>query len=109
MYDQLQDEVLLHHVRSALDNVEAGAVEGYEVDRCREVLDQLDLSLLPPGELDQAKRVVSAAVAKMLVDFGDALSLDEIESVAHRLYESGWDQDAAGDVARGALSSALST
>jgi hypothetical protein len=104
MYDRLQDEALLHHVRSALENLEAVAVvDSSETDLCREVLDHLSLSLLPQRELGEAKRVVSAAVAKMLVDYAGALSLDDIESLAFRLCEHGWDQGAAGDVVRKAL------
>jgi predicted ATPase len=63
----------------------------------------LGKSRLPQRELDEAKRVVSAAVAKMLVDYAGALSLDDIESVAFRLCEHGRDQGAAGDVVRKAL------
>jgi hypothetical protein len=108
MYDRLQHEALLHHVRSALSDLEAGEVEGYEVDRCRQVIHQLDLSFLPLSELDEAKRVVSAAVEKMLVDYGGTLSLDDIESLAYALYECGGDQDAAGDAARAALRAYIS-
>jgi hypothetical protein len=108
MYDLLQGEALLPHVRSAVGNLEAGEVECYEADRCREVLDQLVLSLLPLSELDETKRVVSAAVTKMLIDCGGLLSLDDIESIAHRLNEYDSDQDAAGAVAQKSLRAFIS-
>ena len=52
--------------------------------------------------------MISAAVAKMLVDYGGSLGLDDIESVAHTLYEYGSDQDAAGDAARMSLRAFIS-
>jgi hypothetical protein len=108
MYDWLQDEAFLQHVRSAVGDLEAGELDGDDVYHCRAVLEQLVSSILPLSELDKAKRVVSAAVARMLVDYGGALSLDDIESVADQLYEYGWDQDAAGDAAREALRAYIS-
>jgi hypothetical protein len=108
MYDLLGGEALLAHIRSAVGDLEAGEVDFYETNRSREVLEQLVSSLLPLSELNEAKRVVSAAVAKMLVVDGGALSLDDIESVAHSLYECGSDQDAASDAARESLRAFIS-
>jgi hypothetical protein len=108
MYDVLRGEALLAHIRSAVGYLETGDVEFLDVYRCREVIEQLVSSLLPSSELNEAKRVVSAVVAKMLVDYGGALSLDDIERVADTLYEYGSDQEAASDAARESLRAFIS-
>jgi hypothetical protein len=109
MYHRLKDEALLHPIRSAVTDLEAGEVQSIlEVFHCRQVLDQLTLSLLPLSELNEARRVISGAAAKMLVDYGGSLGLDDIESIVRRLYECGWNRDATDEAAREALRAFIS-
>jgi hypothetical protein len=108
MYDRLEEKSLLRHVRSAVGEVEADEIDGTQAGLCQSTLEQLASSLLPMGELGEAKRVVSAAIEKMLAEYGGSLVLEEIESVASHLYKYGWDQDSAGEAAREALTAYIS-
>jgi len=104
MYNELSGDALLPLVRRAIRDLEREGIDGTEADKCSQVLENVVLSLLPIDLLDDAKRVVSSVIAKMLADFGEALMLDEIRSVGNALFESGVDQDAAGAAVRAALS-----
>ncbi len=95
MYDRLQTNEFLPLVNAVIRGLENSEIEGYEADRCSSALEQLCLSLLPIGLLEDAKRVLSSAIATMLTDYGGSLSLDDIQSVTKSLFEFGVNEDAA--------------
>jgi energy-coupling factor transporter ATP-binding protein EcfA2 len=103
MYDCLQTENLIPFVTAAIRDLESSEIEGEESYRCGEALEQLTMTLLPFDVLEDAKRVLSAAVAEMLVEYGSALNLDEIQSVSKSLFEHGVDEDAASRASKEGL------
>jgi hypothetical protein len=104
IYNELEGEALLPPLHRAIQELERKGIDGTDASKCSLVLEHVVSSMLPLALLDDAKRIVSAVIAKMLADFGGALALDEISSVGNTLCESGADQDAGGDAVREALS-----
>jgi hypothetical protein len=103
MHSQLGRVELLPLVQIAIVQLEEAGLDGTEASKCSSVLEQVVMSLLPFDVQEKARAVVSGVAAKMLTRFGDALTLEEIRSVADALHESGFDQAAAGDAACAAL------
>jgi len=103
MYCQFDEERFLPLVDAAIRAIEATGIDGTEAQKCTEVLEQIVMSLLPMSMQRDAQQVVSSATAKMLRDYGDSLTLEEIRSVSDTLSESGADQAEAGDATRAAL------
>jgi hypothetical protein len=103
MYDQLDDERFLPLVHAAIRALEATGIDGTDAGKCTEVLEQVVLTLLPITVQDDARQVLSLVTTKMLTDYGGALTVGEIRSVATSLFECGCDQTAAGDATRAAL------
>lgn len=89
IFDCLRTEEFLKIVRDATDDLESSAIEGFEADQCSKMLEQLVLTLLPFDIVDRTKAVVAHAIRTMLRQYGDALALDEIKSVAKSLSEWG--------------------
>jgi hypothetical protein len=89
MYDQLEDERFLPMVHAAIRALEAAGIDGTEAGKCTEVLEQVVLTLLPITVQDDARQVLSLVTTKMLTGYGDALTLEEIRSVATSLFECG--------------------
>jgi hypothetical protein len=103
MYNHLEAENLLPIVAAAISDLEYSEIEGIEAEQCAELIEALTASLLPSEIQEQAQRVVCSSTKKMLSDYGDALSLDEIESVTAALAEYGIDEDGAVAAADRAL------
>jgi hypothetical protein len=102
-YDATKDPALLEHVVVAIAVVNQSEVDETEVDRCRNMIDQSVLTLLPSEVAEELRAAVSSAVARMLRDCGGLLSLDDVESVAQKLLQYGKDDAEV----RGAIRAAL--
>jgi len=95
MYDQLQNDSIFNLINHVVDSLGSGGIDGTEAERCASILERLASSGLPYDELSDATRVVTAAAAQMLADYGDSLNFDEITSVGNKLYTYGSDKDLA--------------
>jgi hypothetical protein len=93
----------LQVVRAALRDFQDWEITDNETTRCQDVLEQIDQSVLPRDILDETKKVISSAVAIMLINSGGSLNLEDIKAVATSLFKFGDDQNVAAEAARSAL------
>jgi hypothetical protein len=103
MCDYSATEELLSIVVTAIDDLGRAEIEGIEAEQCADLIETLVSSLLPLHIQEQARPVVCSSAEKMLSDYGDALSLDEIECVIAALSEYGIDENSAAAAADHAL------
>jgi len=103
LYDQFQTDETATLVDRAIDDLSSSTIDGDEANEARYMLEQLILTLLPMQLADKAREVVTAAIARMLEDYGAALTLDDMKSVAKHLCEYGSDKDAAAKASAAAL------
>ncbi len=103
MYDRLNEESLLESVSVSIDDLRDSEIGESEISLSKAILEQLCLSLLPPEILQEAKEVVTAAVAKMITDYGSGMLIDDFKSVTETLFKYGTDEGVATEASRAAL------
>jgi hypothetical protein len=94
-FELLKEDSLVVHVETAATDLDGAEIAGSESNRGESVLEQLATTLLPPEVAVHARRIVSAAVAEMLISDANGLNLEEVESVAAALSKFGHSQTAA--------------
>jgi hypothetical protein len=103
MYDRLQSDTNLDFVHACIHDLEYAEIEGDDIDLCRRALEDFTLSVLADGVLDEAREVLSSAVAKMISNCGNILSFEDLQTVAAALTTYGTDAAAATSAIRTAL------
>jgi hypothetical protein len=90
LYDQFNNESLfLGHVGTAMADLALASTDETEVRRCRSVLEQLVLTLLPREVADEARDGMASFVARMLSEAGGALTIEDVEMIADALFKYG--------------------
>ncbi len=103
MYNYLESDQLLPIISAAIADLSDSEIEGVEAELCANLIEELYTSELPSETQEHAQWIVFSASAKMLSEYGDALSLDEIERVIAALFEYGIDENMAAEAGDKAL------
>lgn len=86
-----------------LDDLHAGEVEGEEAEVLVSMLDDLEFSTPVSSLGERTRQVLSLRATEMLEQYGAALTLETLESVARALRDHGADEDASIEAARAGL------
>jgi ABC-type oligopeptide transport system ATPase subunit len=95
MYDLLVADGLVGAVAGAIWQLDEVDLDSSDVQLCRRVLEKLVVTLLPMELQQEAQRVLSVAIGRMLSSYGGELGLEDIAETSKYLLRHGVDEDGA--------------